>query len=204
MKNSANDKPFSQACENNREPIFDVLKDEFSDKKAILEIGSGTGQHAVFMAPQLPHLLWQTSDLNENMPGINRWIDDAKAVNVQRPLEIDIEKHWPNSELLANFDGLYSANTCHIMPWDTVQKFFLGLNSMRQGSRLSIYGPFKYEGRFTSESNERFDHWLKAQEPHRGIRDFEAVVDMANKSGFELLNDHKMPANNQLLVWQKR
>jgi len=199
-----NDKPFSQACENNQEPIFNILKDVFADKTSILEIGSGTGQHAVYMAPRMAHLQWQTSDLSENAKGINRWIDDEQAVNVLRPLELDIAKHWPNPDLIHNFDGLYSANTCHIMPWETVQNFLAGMESMQGGSRLAIYGPFKYGGEYTSESNERFDHWLKAQEAHRGIRDFEAVVELANKAGFELLKDHKMPANNQLLIWQKR
>lgn len=204
MSDIDSDKPFSQACENNRQPIYDVLKDTFADKKTILEIGSGTGQHAVFMAPRMHHLQWQTSDLSENVDGINRWIDDEKVVNVLRPLEIDIEKHWPNTGLLKNFDGLYTANTCHIMPWETVRKFLVGLKGMEEGSRLAIYGPFKYQGQFTSESNERFEHWLKAQEAHRGIRDFEAIAEEANKSGFELLEDHNMPANNQLLIWQKR
>lgn len=199
-----NEKPFSQACENNKGPILEVLKTAFADKKSILELGSGTGQHAVYMAQALPQLQWQTSDLSENMPGINRWIDEEQAVNVLRPLQIDISQHWPNEDLLSNFDGVFSANTCHIMPWETVQQFFAGLASMSAGSTLVIYGPFKYQGNFTSESNERFEHWLKSQEPHRGIRDFEAVCDEARKAGFDLLNDHQMPANNQLLVWQKR
>lgn len=204
MSDDNNDnKPFSQACVNNRDPIFDVLSDEFHGQKNVLEIGSGTGQHAVHIAPRLPHVMWQTSELKDNIGGINEWINAEKAVNVLRPLTIDIAKDWPNTELLSHFNGVFTANTCHIMPWDLVETFFGGLGVMASGSRLAIYGPFKYQGKFTSESNQRFEHWLQAQEPHRGIRDFEAIDGLARNSGFKLVQDHTMPANNQLIVWEK-
>lgn len=197
------DKPFSQACANNREPIYDVLAKEFAGQTSVLEIGSGTGQHAVHIGPRLPHVQWQTSDLAENIPGINRWINDERVVNVLRPLTINVLKDWPDTELLQYFNGIFSANTSHIMPWEAVEHFIGGLEKMNSGSRLALYGPFKYDGRFTSDSNERFDQWLKNQYPHQGIRDFESVDSLARNSGFNLVKDYAMPANNQLLVWEK-
>lgn len=203
MNEPSQGKPFSQACENNREPIFNILAPLFQHQHRILEVGSGTGQHAVYMAPKMPQLQWQTSDLPENIAGINRWIDAEQADNVLRPFELDINSNWPNAELLSGFDGLYSANTLHIMPWPTAQKFIAGLADMPSGAVVTIYGPFKYQGEFTSASNARFEQWLKQQEPHRGIRDFEQVNALAEQAGLELLADHNMPANNQLLVWRK-
>jgi cyclopropane fatty-acyl-phospholipid synthase-like methyltransferase len=197
------EKPFSQACENNRQPILEVLGDEFRQQKSVLEIGSGTGQHAMYLSQHLPHLLWQTSDLSENIQGINQWINEDRLANVQRPLPLDIAKDWPNKGLLKHFDGIFTANTCHIMPWATVKIFIKGLKKCRSGTRLAIYGPFKYQQQFTSDSNQNFDQWLKQQDPERGIRDFEAVDQRLQKSGFELIKDYPMPANNQLLVWHK-
>lgn len=197
------EKPFSQACENNRQAILDVLSQEFKDRKTVLEIGSGTGQHALFFSQHLPHLLWQTSDLSENIPGINQWINEEGVINVQRPLPIEVNKNWPDKTLIKSFDGIFSANTCHIMSWPTAELFLTGLRRCRKGTRLAIYGPFKYQGEFTSDSNQKFDQWLKAQDPERGIRDFEAVDQCLQGSGFSLVKDYPMPANNQLVIWQK-
>lgn len=203
MKNRDQEKPFSQACENNRSPILDVLAKEFADQKRVLELGSGTGQHAVHIGPKLPHVLWQTSDLAENIDGINQWIDAEKVVNVLRPLTIDLSKSWAGTDFLPQFDAVFSANTLHIMSWEAVEMFFQGLALCKPGTRLAIYGPFKYDGHYTSESNERFQQWLLEQEPHRGIRDFEAVDALATAAGFSLKKDYAMPANNQLIIWQK-
>lgn len=194
-------KPFSQACQNNQQPILEVLLRVFADRKQLLEIGSGTGQHAVYCAPRLPHLVWQTADLKVNHPGINAWLDECPASNLRRPLSLNADNApWP----LAPVDAVFTANTCHIMAWESVVNLFVGLESLLEPkARLAIYGPFNYNGQFTSDSNVRFDQWLKQQAPHQGIRDFEAVNGLAEKAGLFLLEDNEMPANNRLLVWQK-
>lgn len=190
-------KPFSQACENNKGPILAILARVFADCKTVLEIGSGTGQHAVHFAPRLPHLVWQTSDVIEHHTGINAWIDDNPAPNLLRPLPLNVlSAPWPAGP----YDAIFSANTCHIMPWHAVEAMFAGIAAL-QPSVLAIYGPFKYAGRYTSDSNARFDEYLQAVAPHQGIRDIEAIAALAEKIGLRLVEDNAMPANNQLLVF---
>lgn len=194
------EKPFSQACENNKAPILGVLQRVFAPCRNILEIGSGTGQHAVWFAPRLPHLHWQTSDLAENHPGINAWIDEQSASNLARPIVLNVASGaWPVA-----MDGVFSANTCHIMSWENVEKMFDGLGRhLARDGIVAIYGPFNYRGEFTSASNAQFDLWLKQRAPHQGIRDIAAIQRLAGRAGLELLEDNPMPANNRLLVWRK-
>ncbi len=194
------EKPFSQACENNKTPILAVLQRVFAPCRNILEIGSGTGQHAVWFAPRLAHLHWQTSDLAVNHPGINAWIDEQPASNLARPIVLNVVSGtWPVA-----MDGVFSANTCHIMPWSSVVKMFdgFGRHLARDGT-VAIYGPFNYRGEFTSASNAQFDQWLRQRAPHQGIRDIETMRRLAGRAGLELLEDNPMPANNRLLVWRK-
>ena len=195
-------KPFSQACANNQQPILDILKIEFAKCRSIVEIGSGTGQHAVFFATHMRHLQWQTSDLAHNHHGINAWLADYDGKNLHAPLALDVnDPQW----LLAQVDGSFTANTLHIMSWSEVERLFNHLKRLVvTGGKLIIYGPFKYDGQFTSESNERFNHFLQAEVSHRGIRDFEAVVSLASAADFQFEQDIQMPANNQLLVFNKR
>ena len=195
-------KPFSQACENNKEPIRKVLERYFEQAGNVLEIGSGTGQHAVWFARHLPQLVWQTSDLSENHPGIQQWIDEAGLANLKPPIELDVSSQsWPVEQM----DYIFSANTAHIMPWAVVVKMFEGIGRVLvKDGVFCLYGPFNYQGQFTSDSNEAFDQHLKNMEPHRGIRDFEAIQQQAGKNGLSLLEDVAMPANNRLLVWRKR
>lgn len=196
------EKPFSQACENNRQPIFQVLHEVLASSRHVLELGSGTGQHAVYFAPRLSHLIWQTSDLAVNHGAINAWIDEHPAENLRRPVVLDVDRQpWPVTDV----DAVFTANTCHIMSWQSVINLFAGLQALLQpGAHVVIYGPFNYGGEFTSDSNARFDQMLKQNAPHRGIRDFEAVNRLAGDAGLTLLDDHAMPANNRLLVWQRR
>ena len=195
------EKPFSQACENNKAPILAVLKEALANATNVLEVGSGTGQHAVFFAAQLPHLQWHTSDLPENHFGINQWIDEFPSDNLHRPLLLDVD--MPNWAI-ENIDGVFTANTLHIMCWQTVQNLFSHVGKILQtGGRFCIYGPFNYAGKYTSDSNASFDIWLKEQAPHRAIRDFEAVEELASEEGMTLVKDYEMPANNRLLVWEK-
>ena len=196
--------PFSQACENNKRPILNILSKVFSDTNHVLEIGSGTGQHAVFFGQHLPYLTWQTSDLLINHLGINSWLDEETLTNVERPIVIDLNKTWPMPTNNQHIDGLYTANTLHIISWPLVVKFFEGLaQNLTSGANICIYGPFKYQGKFTSESNASFDLWLKERDINSGIRDIEAILLLANSAGLNLVDDHVMPANNRLLVFSK-
>lgn len=194
------EKPCAPACERNREPILEVLRDHFGDCRAVLEIGSGTGQHAIFFAARLPNLLWQTSDRAENLPGIRAWLDEAGLPNTLPALELDVTGAWP----ARRYDAVFSANTLHIMPWAVVECLFSGLATvLADQARVVIYGPFNYGGRFTSESNAAFDFRLKENAPHQGIRDFEKVNGLAAMAGLELLEDRAMPSNNRCLVWRR-
>jgi len=206
MRNKMN-KPFSQSCENNKQPILNVLSKVFKNTKHVLEIGSGTGQHAVYFGQHLPHLTWQTSDLQLNHAGINSWVDESALTNVHRPFSIDLNRNWSLDipDQSKSIDGLFTANTLHIISWPLVVKFFQGIkdNLINQAS-VCIYGPFNYQGKFTSESNEKFDLWLKDRDNESGIRDIESVLSLANAAGLNLIDDHEMPANNRLLVFSKK
>lgn len=194
-------KPFSQACENNKQPILAILQRVFGDAKQVLEIGSGTGQHAVHFARHMPWLYWQTSDLEENHAGIKAWIQDAAPDNIGQPIALDVSRtKWPHQKV----DAVFSANTLHIMSWPEVETFFQKLPAiLPPHASLAIYGPFNYKGQYTSDSNRQFDAWLKARAPHRAIRDIEAVDQLAQNSGLEWVEDNPMPANNRLLVWRR-
>jgi hypothetical protein len=196
------DKPFSPACERNREPILSVLRSLFEDRKRVLEIGSGTGQHAVHFAAHLPHLQWQTSDLPDNHPGILAWLNEAQLTNLLPPLSLDAASpSWPSFE----WDAVFTANTCHIMSWHEVEGMFAGVGcGLPSGGKLVVYGPFNYGGRFTGPGNAQFDISLRAGNPLRGIRDFEAVDMLATRHGLNLIDDIAMPADNRLLAWQKK
>ena len=194
-------KPFSQACENNKGPILEVLKTVFNKTESVLEIGSGTGQHSVFFAEQLPHLQWYTSDRHINHEGINLWLKEANLTNLHGPLELDLNYAWP----VNNVDAIYTANTFHIVSWQLVEQFFKGVSThlVSQGV-VCIYGPFKYQGQFTSASNEEFDRFLTQRDPFSGIRDFEAIEQLATQAGLTLISDTATPANNQLLVFKRQ
>jgi len=197
-------KPFSQACENNKTAILTILKKALSSVTRLLEIGSGTGQHAVFMATHLPQITWQTSDLLDNHFGINQWLDEFPNHNLRKPIELDINADWNLPEPLRPLNGIFTANTLHIMSWQLVVKFFQGVTeNLQKEGVLCIYGPFNYQGKYTSESNENFDVWLKERDSNSAIRDFEAIVSLATSSGLTLTADHDMPANNRLLVLVK-
>ena len=197
-------KPFSQASENNKQPILNILSKVFSSTKHVLEIGSGTGQHAAFFGQSLPHLTWQTSDLPINHPGINQWLDETNATNVLKPIVIDLNATWPTLTSNVQVDGIYTANTLHIISWPLVVKFFEGIKrNLKAHGNVCIYGPFNYQGNFTSESNANFDLWLKDRDLNSGIRDIEAIMTLANSTNLTLIDDHAMPANNRLLVFSK-
>lgn len=192
---------YSEACERNKDPILNILKDAFILCSSVLEIGSGTGQHAIHFGMYLPHLQWQPTDLIENLSGISERLEIEGTDNVKDPLELDISLlPWK----LGSFDGVFTANTLHIMPIENTRSLFRGLDEvLMPGGILCIYGPFRYNGEYTSRSNESFDRMLRDRDPQSGIRDFEYVNGLAREHGLSLLADHNMPANNQCIVWRK-
>jgi cyclopropane fatty-acyl-phospholipid synthase-like methyltransferase len=191
----------SEACERNKGPILAVLAGELGASRAVLEIGSGTGQHAVHFATHLPHLTWQPSDVRAQLPPLIERLAREAPPNVRAPVALDVrDDPWP----LAGFDAVFSANSLHIIAWSAVREFFRGTGAvLRAGGVLCVYGPVRYRGEYTSESNAQFDLWLKARDPQSGIRDFEALDELALAQGLRLRADHAMPANNQTLVWRR-
>jgi len=193
-------KPYSEACAKNAAPILNVLQQRLPAQGEILEIASGTGQHAVYFAEALPGLQWQCSDLDEMHAGIQMWLDESGLSNVLPPLSLDVAQKqvWPGKK----YDGVFSANTAHIMSMDLVVKMFAGVARVLKSDGLFLlYGPFMYHGEHTSESNERFDGWLKSVQPERGLRDVYWLREIAAKVGLKLVEDINMPANNRILVW---
>lgn len=195
--------PYSVACERNKDPILEIIAPYLSRASKVLEIGTGTAQHAVYFAQQFENLVWQTSDVEQHHNGINAQIELANVSNVLRPLSLDVRQAiWDQSE--GRYDLIFSANTLHIMGGEEVAHFFNKLpNVSAPEATLVIYGPFKYQGEFTSASNAQFDLSLRSN-PHANssIKDFEAIEQLANQSGYQLIADHAMPANNQCLVFQ--
>ena len=193
-------KRFSDACERNREPILAILRRVFADRSSVLEIGSGTGQHAAYFAPALPHLAWQPSDVAENLPSIRIWREEAQTPRLLEPVELDVDRPFPAVEA----DAVFSANTCHIMSWAQVERMFGSIEQrLPNGGVFALYGPFHYGGKPTSPSNAEFDEWLRNRDPNSGIRDFEAIAALAQSHGMALKEDNAMPANNHLLVFHR-
>ncbi len=194
-------KPYSEACERNRDPILAVLREVFADRRKVLEIGSGTGQHAVHFAAGLPHLVWQPSDLAGRLPGIRLWCDEARLANLLAPIALDLNQDpWPDTRA----DAMFSANTLHIVSWPEVRTLVdRSAQILPPGGVLAVYGPFAYGGRHTSQSNARFDLLLRDSDPRSGIRNFEDVDSLARAAGLSLVRDVAMPANNRTLVWRR-
>jgi cyclopropane fatty-acyl-phospholipid synthase-like methyltransferase len=196
----AADKPHSPACERNREPILAVLREHLADRCDVLEIGSGTGQHAAWFARHLPHLTWHSSDVAENLPGIRAWLADPPLPNAPPPLSLDVRGAWP----ARRWDAAFSANTLHIMSWDEVTQMFARLDAaLADDAVLAIYGPFNRDGRPTCDSNAAFDTSLRARAPHTGLRDAAAVDALASSIGLRLVAEVEMPANNLTRVWRR-
>lgn len=194
-------KPFSEACEQNRSPIINVLQPLLKNCQTLLEIGSGTGQHAVYFAAELPHLQWQTSDRADYHEGINAWLKDANNPAIQPPILFDVSN---NASPEQSFDAIFSANTLHIMSASDVSCFFQHVeNCLQTDGLLIVYGPFNYKGHYTSESNARFDQWLLSRNKNSSIKAVEWVNELAEKAGLKLMKDYAMPANNRMLYWQK-
>ncbi len=197
----SNTLPFSQACENNKQPILEVLADRFTLPTTVLEIGAGTGQHAEHFARQLPHLTWIPTNHPDSLWMCQERVARSGLDNVRPPRALDVgDTTWD----LPPFDHAYSANTAHIMAWKEVEAMFKGVGErVAGGGFFCLYGPFNYYGEFTSTSNRQFDQHLRSQAPHMGIRDLDDIKTLAIGVGLELVNDMPMPANNRLLVFSR-
>jgi cyclopropane fatty-acyl-phospholipid synthase-like methyltransferase len=194
------EKPYSEACDQNKGPILAVLGPLLRDAARVLEVGSGTGQHAVHFAAALPHLTWQTSDVLANLPGIRLWLAEARLPNLPPPLALDVRGDWPAGP----FDGVFSANTAHIMGEPEVAAMFQGVSQVLDaGGCFALYGPFRLSGRHTSESNAQFDAWLRARDPRMGVRDLEDLRHLGERNGLRLVDDVPMPVNNRTLIWER-
>ena len=190
------EKPFSPSCERNKDPILSAIRTLLINRKSVLEVGSGTGQHAVYFAKEMPWLTWQCSDLQENLAGLDMWIKEAALSNLPPPINLDVS----TSSLRPQFDVIYTANTLHIMSIEQVSYFFKLIGEWAGSVKeVLIYGPFNYAGKYTSASNAQFDSWLKNRDPVSGIRDFEWIIDLASQNHLTLESDVEMPANNRLL-----
>ena len=193
---------FSQAAVNNQAPILAHLSVLFSEPATVLEIGSGSGQHVIAFASALPQVMWQPSDQGEYLDGLRQNLAAHAPANVRDVVTLDMAvEPWP----VSGIDHIYAANVVHIAPAELLSVLLRGAaNLLPAAGLLCLYGPYKYGGQFTTDSNERFDGWLKSRNPRSGIRDFEAVCQIADECGLELRDDHVMPANNQLLVFGRQ
>jgi cyclopropane fatty-acyl-phospholipid synthase-like methyltransferase len=191
----------SDACERNKAPILAVLREEFAGCRRVLEVGSGTGQHAVYFAAHLPQLEWQPSELPEHLASLAERIRCQRSANLRDPLALDVcAAHWA----VPHADAVFSANTLHIMAWPAVRQFFHGVGAVLAAPGvLCIYGPFRFHAEHTSDSNAEFDRYLRARDGGSGIRDFEALDELAHAAGLAFTADHPMPANNHTLVWRR-
>jgi SAM-dependent methyltransferase len=191
----------SEAAERNKGPILQIITQELANTRRVLEIGSGTGQHALLFAERLPHLSWQPSDTGDYLPALRERLKLESVPNLHAAIEVDVRKHpWP----VGPVDAVFSANTLHIMSWHAVQNFFRGAGaSLDEPGVLCVYGPFRHGDQYTSESNARFDEFLRLRDPDSGIRDARELDALAAEQGLQLSADHAMPANNQLRVWRR-
>ncbi len=185
----------------NQDAIAEVLSEVFSDTDSVLELGSGTGQHAVYMSRAFPHLTWQPTDLAECVAGMKCWRDDAGLANVCEPIALDVTMdHWPIS---IQYDAIFTANTLHYVGWDIAEALLIGAaKALKPNGTFCIYGPFNENGRYTGEGNRQFDGWLKNRDPDSGIRDIETVQKSLSQFDLVLTSRYQMPANNLMLVFK--
>jgi SAM-dependent methyltransferase len=193
--------PFSEYCERNKGPILEVLRARFADRTQVLEIGSGTGQHAVYFAQELAHLTWHPTEQLAYLADLTERVRLEGPHNLRTPTLLDVRQPvWP----VHGVDAMFTANTLHIMSWSEVMALFNGIGTvLAPGGVFCIYGPFRYAGRYTSDSNQEFDRMLQERDPQSGLRDIDALSLLAEQHGLHLDADFDLPANNRLLVFTK-
>lgn len=192
-------RPYAESCDQNKDVIHQVIQPYLKPGTNVLEIGSGTGQHAVHFSRLNSEIQWQPSDRAEYLPGITSWLDFANLENLRKPVLLDVQQEWADEK----FDIVFTANSLHIMGDIEAEACIKGAaKCLKSSGHLIVYGPFNYNGQFTSESNCRFESWLKQNNPDSGIKHFEVLNEIAEQSGLKLLDDVAMPANNRILIWQ--
>ena len=194
-------RPFNPSAEKNKLPIFEELSPMLASSSLILEIGSGTGQHAVFFCERLPQCIWQPSEISSSLDVLRKGVYGSGLPDLRSPIVLDVmDDNWHVDEL----DVIFSANTAHFMPWPSVFKMISGAyRTLKKDGIFCLYGPFHYEKKIVSEGNRRLDRWLREQGKGLRIRGFEALVILAANQSLILRHDIEMPANNHLLVFQK-
>lgn len=198
---TADQLPTAEACLRNQRPILDVLGKYAPEKAFILEVGSGTGQHAAYMTANLPGIRWQPTELKERLDDIRQWRKHSPHEGFLEPLELDVAQDiWPARDA----DVVFSSNVVHFVSWPEVEKMFRGISRvLRAGGLLMLYGPYNYDGQYTSQGNVDLDQWLRERNPDSGIKDFEQVLLLARQHHLYLRADEEMPANNRTLIFQK-
>ena len=195
-------KAHSPACERNKEPILAMLDEIFADRERVLEVGSGTGQHAAFFAANLPHLDWQPADRPGHLDSVRAYVAEADLDNLREPIELDLFDEPPLADYDEPIDAIVAINVIHIAPWPATERLFaLASQTLSEGGLIYLYGPYRYADRPLEPSNEQFDEWLKARDARSGIRLFEDVCEVARGQGFQLVEDRAMPANNRSLLF---
>jgi cyclopropane fatty-acyl-phospholipid synthase-like methyltransferase len=180
---------------------LEILRSRFAKSSQVLEIGSGTGQHAVYFAAHLKHLTWQPTERLNYLPNLVQRIQAEGGTNIRPPTVLDVTQSvWP----VTRVDAMFTANTLHIMSWGEVAALFRGIGTtLAPGGLLCIYGPFVYQDRPTAPSNIAFDRMLQERDPLSGLRHIEAVIAAAAEVGLTLAGDYDQPANNRILVFLK-
>ena len=191
---------FSAASERSKQPIFDQLSRRIGGNETILEVGSRSGQHALFFAQKLPCTHWQCSDLADNLSQLTDNIKHANLTNVALPIELDVIHYdWASWQ----YDVIFTANTLHIMTQEEVDHFLSHVHlALRPRGKLIAYGPFNYQNDYTSASNRDFDVILRQKNMGSCIKSFELTHAHLSKNQFTLLNDWTMPVNNRLIAWE--
>ncbi|MDA9109354.1 class I SAM-dependent methyltransferase [Woeseiaceae bacterium] len=196
------EKPEAPPTQRNKWPILEILSKELISTANILEIGSGTGQHAIFFAEKLPLITWLTSDIKSNHAGIKMWLETYHGSNIRPPF--DLEMGLNDRDFNTNIDHVFSSNTSHIMSYKSVKCMFSMIGRLLPlGGKFYLYGPFNINNQFTSKSNQEFDSMLKKQNTLMGIRDIEKLDILAEKEGMKRYGFYEMPSNNYLSIWRK-
>jgi len=196
-------KRHAAAAERNREPILSALREILGEAARVLEVGSGTGQHAAFFTERMPGWTWQPTDPEPaSLGSIEAYRREAAAANFLPPVKLDASgASFPG----ASYDAVFSANVIHIAPWSVALGILEGAASVLAGSGvLVLYGPFRFSGTFTAESNAAFDARLRGEDPSWGVRDVDDLTLEAMARGFERPRAMPMPVNNHLLVFRRR